>query len=199
MDNISRIDTYLSFVLTQNGYAFFVKILSSFKPQKLFEEFLKDWLTIRNDGKIPRDESLSSEFVIYFQKISELRTENEILTELAKYAKYFLKLSVADIQFEQAKEKIKQINSYNARDAYPFLMEVMDDVENERINEEILDAILNTVLSFIRERESGSMSAITASFANLSSDVNRMLALKAYSPKIISETDNGSGYGRISG
>jgi len=199
MDNISRIDTYLSFALSREGYTFFTKIRHSFSSEKLFEDFLKDWLTIRNDGKIPSGEALSSDFMLYFQEISQLRSESEVLTELAKYAKYFLKLTVADVEFAAAREKIKHINFVMARDSYPFLMEVMDDLECGRIDEEMFEAILNTVLSFVLERESGQMSPLASNFADLSSKVNKMLALRAYSPKIINEEDGGAGYDRVFG
>ena len=198
MDDISKINTYLSFLLSQEGYVFYGKICNSFRDKNLFRNFLKDWLTVRCDGKIPDDNELSAQFVVCFEKFFRLRGEQKLLMEIAKYAKYFLRLTCADFKTEQIREKMEEINSLGAFDAYPFLMEVMDDVENKRIDEEILSVILTTVLSLIQMRNSNSMNAITRNFAQLSADVNRMLALRAYSPKIIKETDE-SEYDSISG
>ena len=75
------------------------------------------------------------------------------------------------------------INENNGQDSYPYLMEVLDDMENNLIDRDTFLAILNMINSFVAERnERGNDDTITVSFASLSAELNKMLAMENYEP-----------------
>lgn len=60
------------------------------------------------------------------------------------------------------------------QETYPYLLEVLDDVESGRLTEETLIQLLNTVIAFINEQRSGNFSS-TIDFANLSHEINQRI------------------------
>lgn len=78
---------------------------------------------------------------------------------------------------------IRTINDIDTKDAYPFLMEVFEDFESELIDKEILLEILSTVENFVTNRDK--LIHPEKTFVTLSNDVNQMLALKHFTPKIV--------------
>ena len=84
-------------------------------------------------------------------------------------------------------EKIEEINTFGAKDAYPFLMEVLEDYDYAHINKNMLLDILNTVIGFIEDRNSLESLQKSVSFAGLRSEINIMIVLIDYVPKFVVE------------
>ena len=91
----------------------------------------------------------------------------------------------AELKDDEIRKRVKKINAYKAKDAYPFLMEVFEDYEFAHINKNMLLEILDTVIGFIEERNSKKPSQIALSFATLSAEINKMLVLKDYTPHFV--------------
>lgn len=159
----------------------------SFKVFGLLENFVRDFLTIQNDGKIPEKDHLYTNFKSYFAKISVFQDTKSAIKNLCKYAYYYLKIINMDFGQLQIKEQLQILNQNNGTDAYPYLMEVMDDYENGHIDLEIFVNILMMINSFIVQREQNQLSGIMVDFATLSKEINKMLVLKDYVPQIIDE------------
>ena len=154
------------------------------KPE-LFEQFMRDYLTIQNNGQIPAISEIYSGFNTFFNARLKLQSRKEILKHLYRYSGYFLKIVFCNINAPEISEIVKRINSLNAKDSYPFIMEVFEDFENGLIDENILAEILKTVESFIVKRITNPDDKIISTFATLSNDINKMLALKDFTPKIV--------------
>ena len=60
------------------------------------------------------------------------------------------------------------------QETYPYLLEVLDDVENGRLTDETFVQLLNTVIAFIKEQRNGNFTS-TISFANLSHEINQRI------------------------
>lgn len=166
------------------------KVLDFYKDsghQDMTEEFIRDFLTIQNDGKIPNKNALYNNFKSYISKISKYLTFEKVIENMCKYAGYYIK--IVDSNFEDAgiKELITNINKNKGQDSYPYLMEVLDDLENEHINKEVFSDILMMINSFVKNRQENSLSDVTIDFTSLSKELNKMLVLKNYVPKIIDE------------
>ena len=149
--------------------------------------FIRDYLTIQNGGKITEFENLAKDFIIFYAKITKYQSKNVIIKNLCRYSLYYKKIASGCISDPDIKEKIDIINSCGAKDAYPFLMEVFEDYDFAHINKHMLLDILDTVISFIEERNSVSPSQIALSFAGLSKEINKMMVLKDYMPKFVTE------------
>lgn len=158
----------------------------------LLERFFIDYLTIQNNGIITKSENLLVDFVNFYQKASKFQKKELIIKNIFRYSVYYLKIIFAQLRDEEIKAKIEIINTQNAVDAYPFLMEVFEDYEFAHINKSMLLEILDTVIGFIYERISKKPSQIAISFAGLSNEINKMLVLKDYTPKFVMEEDEDS-------
>lgn len=158
--------------------------------KNLFELFLVDYLTIQKNAVIPKKENLLKEFVDFYQEISKFQSREIIIKNIFRYSMYYLRITFADLHDEDIRRKIKTINALNASDSYPFLMEIFEDYEFAHINRAMLLEILDTVLGFINERNSKKPSQIALSFAGLSTEINKMLVLKDYTPHFVVEETN---------
>lgn len=198
LSNVSKIRKFISAELINSGLVnvyttFWLEMEHSFldageKVKKnLLERFLKDYLTIQNNGVIPKKEDMFQNFVDFYQEASRFQKKELIIKNIFRYSVYYLKITFAQLSDEDIRVKIKKINAYNAKDAYPFLMEVFEDFEFAHINRAMLLEILDTVIGFIEERNSKKPSQIALSFAGLSSEINKMLVLKDYTPRFVVE------------
>lgn len=155
--------------------------------KNLFEMFIVDYLTIQKNAVIPKKENLLKEFIDFYQEISKFQERELIIKNIYRYSMYYLRITFADLQDEDIRRKIKTINALKAIDSYPFLMEIFEDFEFAHINRAMLLEILDTVLGFIDERNSKKPSQIALSFAGLSTEINKMLVLKDYTPHFVVE------------
>ena len=153
--------------------------------ENLLEKFFIDYLTIQNNGVIPKKENLFINFIDFYRNASKFQKKELIIKNIYRYSSYYLRIMFARLSDDDIRVKIKQINAYNAKDAYPFLMEVFEDYEFAHINRAMLLEILDTVIGFIVERNSKKPSQIALSFAGLSTEINKMLVLKDYTPHFV--------------
>lgn len=182
LKNLSLFDIYNTYWLDMEE----VFLSTSEKlNENLLEKFLIDYLTIQNNAVIPKKENLFKEFLGFYQRISKFQNRSLIIKNIYRYSVYYIRLIFADLKDDEIRKKIKKINALKAKDAYPFLMEVFEDFEFAHINRSILLEILDTVLRFIDERNSKKPSQIALSFAGLSSEINKMLILKDYTPHFV--------------
>lgn len=153
----------------------------------LLEQFLVDYLTIQDNGLIPPRDELMKIFVEYYFRATKFQKKEIVLRNIYRYSVYFLKISFGQIPDNEIKEKIDRINKLEAKDAFPFLMEVFEDYDYAHINKNMLLDILDTVIGFINDRNSAEPSQMAVSFAGLSNEINKMMILKDYVPKFIVE------------
>lgn len=147
--------------------------------------FMRDFLAVQNNGKVPSENNLYRNFKSYYNSISEFQSIQSIIKNLCKYAMFYLKFLQADFEDEEIKAQVVLINENNGYDSYPYLMEVLDDLENSHISRPIFLNILEMINSFIVDRDSNGESNMN--FASLSSELNKMLAMKQFEPNVADE------------
>lgn len=155
--------------------------------ENLLEDFVRDFLVIQNDGKIPNVNALYTNFKSYFVKMSKYQDMVTIAENIRQYSQYYLKIVNAQFDDEKICEQIKILNENNGKDAYPYLMEVLDDLENGHIDIDVFLDILKMINSFVIQRQDDPLSNVTIDFASLSKELNKMLVLDDYVPKIVDE------------
>lgn len=167
-----------------------MKVVNTYKDlgnQDLIENFVRDFLTIQNDGKVPNKNALYNNFKSYYIKISKYLISDVIIDNMCKYSKNYLKITTADFEDYEIKKQIISLNENNGQDSYPYLMEVLDDLDNGHINKEVFLDILTMINSFVENRKENYLSDVVIDFASLSKELNKMLVLKDYTPAIIDE------------
>ena len=198
LSNVSKIRKFITAELKKSGLidlysTYWLEMETSYieaserENRILLEEFFLDYLTIQNNGVIPKKENLFSNFVEFYQKVSKFQKKDLIIKNIFRYSVYYLKILFSDVKDDEIRIRIKKINAYKAKDAYPFLMEVFEDFEFAHINRAMLLEILDMVIGFIEERNSKKPSQIALSFAGLSTEINKMLVLKDYTPRFVVE------------
>lgn len=157
------------------------------KKDDFLENFIRDFLVVQNEGSGTNPNAIYNKFKSYFRKISKYLEPDTIVENLCDYAKYYLKILKSDFKDDEIKAQIKVLNDANGQDAYPYLMEVIDDLENGHINREVFLDILMMINSFVVKRNEDPLLGLSVDFASLSKELNKMLVLKDYVPKIIDE------------
>lgn len=186
---INLISDFITQKDPESGLAW-AKIIKKYKDlgnDHLIENFIADFLTIQNDGKIPAKNALYNSFKSYYIRISKYLTTEVIIDNMCKYAQNYLKILKSSFDDFQIKKQLIVLNENNGQDAYPYLMEVMDDLDNGHINKEVFSDILTMINSFVLNRQEDSFAEVSVDFASLSKELNKMLVLNNYVPKIIDE------------
>lgn len=139
-----------------------------------FKYFIKDFLTIQRNGIIPKSNELYMSFKRYYKRLVPNMGIENFLKHIEKFARYYIKILQADFKNEEVKSLITTINEHGMQETYPYLLEVLDDIENGRLTDETFIQLLNTVISFIKEQRTGNFSS-TINFANLSHEINQRI------------------------
>ena len=162
---------------SKNGLKAWYNLLDLYKNAGLkdyFKFFIRDFLTIQRNGIIPKANELYMSFKRYYKRFAPNMNIEDFFKHIEKFAKYYIKILQADFANEEIKSLVSTINEGNMQETYPYLLEVLDDVESGRLTEETLIQLLNTVIAFINEQRSGNFSS-TIDFANLSHEINQRI------------------------
>ena len=144
-----------------------------------FLNFMVDFLTVQNNGKIPANTKVYDSFKHYFYTMNKYQSAETIVDNITRYSKIYLRIIQSDFEDFEIQKRIITINENNGQDAYPYLMEVFDDLENGHIERQIFLDILDMIIDFIKNRQENEDFKVT--FASLSSDLNKMIALRSFS------------------
>lgn len=133
---------------------YWLEIENNFKSTNngSFDRFSRDYLTIKNNGKIPNYDKIYDEFKIYFK--SELQTKNleNIVKDFLYFSKIFITIADNSTNNIRINKILKNINDLKANVVYPFVMELLDDYNNEIVNEEDTIDILKAIETYIFRR-----------------------------------------------
>lgn len=165
-----------------------INVYKNLSMNSFLENFIKDFLTVQNEGDIPKQNALFNKFKSYYNTISKYKTPKEIVESMVKYSKYYLDIIKADFADEEIKAQIVILNSNKGQDAYSYLMEVLDDFNNKLLNREIFLEILGMINSIVVKRNEEGQDSVSINFANLSKELNRMLIMPNYSAQMIDQS-----------
>ncbi|ADI74082.1 protein of unknown function DUF262 [Methanohalobium evestigatum Z-7303] len=133
-----------------NNYWF--KMEQSFgheKYQKRFDNFMRDYLTIKL-SRIPVFDEIYEEFKQYYKK-SGITTE-DVINDIYKYSKLYVKIAFNMEKDEDLNNKFNEITTLKVDVAYPFLLQVYDDYQENVIEKNDFIKILDTVISYVFRR-----------------------------------------------
>lgn len=184
--DLEKIFNFLSLELTVDGLKFFLNIKKCYENNmELFQSFIIDYLTLQNSDYNGDSEDIYADFVGYFTSMREIQSENSLLEQFARYAKYYLMLNFEYIKNEDFKHWISIINSLKGHVAYPFLMELLDDFEYGRIDQSGLNEMALMVVNVLKNTELEGVE-LKREFSTLGLNVNKMLSSIAGQEKKVS-------------
>ncbi len=114
------------------------KMQKTLKIKKLFNNdlnliccYIKDFLTLENNGQITEDNNIYNDFVLCFEKHKD---KNKFIDRLLEYSQYYITLVFEDTKDKVLLNTIASVNSCFNMEYYPFLMELMDKYINKKID-----------------------------------------------------------------
>ena len=145
---IEKLNKYLEFNLDAKDKLLLKQLHTSFNNDlNLIGCFLKDFLTLENNGKISDDKYIYNDFVLCFEKYKNTNQEIELLNKVLEYSEYYLTIIFEDTQDRVLLSTIASINSCFAMEYYPFMMEIID----KKINTKIDDISYALMLQYISD------------------------------------------------
>lgn len=138
------------------------------KYSALFDRFMRDYLTIKT-GKIPNIKDVYSAFKLYAQN----KNINEIVADVYKYSKYFVSIALEKEQDDEIKEIFFDINTLKVDVSYPFLLQVYEDYNQERVTKEEFIQILKYIEGYVFRRAICGIptNSLNKTFANLYKEI----------------------------
>ena len=149
------------------------KGFGNLNESSLFDRFMRDYLTLKM-GRIPNIKNVYSEFKEYVSKQKSVDIE-AILKDIYQYSKYFVNLAFQTEKDKEINDILKDINALRVDVSYPFLLEVYDDYNKQKISKDQFISILKWVESYVFRRAICGVptNSLNKTFATLSKEVNK--------------------------
>jgi predicted transport protein len=112
---------------------------------------MSDYLTIKT-GTIPNIKNVYETFKIYFSKKGEIENVDNIIADVNKYSKYFVRMALEKEENIKLREAFSDLNDLKVDVAYPFLLNIYSDFEEGTINQETFLDILSFIQSYVFRR-----------------------------------------------
>lgn len=136
------------------------------------------WRYLMKDGALIRWEETYSQMQTAIKAEKNLETSQipDFLHELGIYSSYYARLIWPD-KYEQnliLREHLSRLNAWEVEVAYPFLLNVFNDLAHNRITEEVLAKVLIIIESFVVRRTICGIptNRLRYIFANMSSNID---------------------------
>lgn len=141
-----------------------------------FDRFVRDYLTIKNNGNIPPLRDIYTEFKVYADHNGRHSIE-DVVADVHRFAQYYARLAFPEVYEAdpELRRIMADINTLKVDVAYPFLMEVYIDYENGLISKQELLEIMRLVESYVFRRAIVGIptNSLNKTFATLSRSIDR--------------------------
>jgi uncharacterized protein with ParB-like and HNH nuclease domain/predicted transport protein len=118
----------------------------------LFNRFMRDYLTIKTgSGEIPNMDKVYATFKVYHQRNSGT-TIGEIVEDIYRYSKYFTHMVLSSEKDIEIRRCFDDIKTLEVNVVYPFLLEVYNDYEYQRLSRNDFITILRLIESYVFRR-----------------------------------------------
>jgi uncharacterized protein with ParB-like and HNH nuclease domain/predicted transport protein len=147
---------------------------------EIFDRFMRDYLTVKNEGEIPREDRVYHEFKRYFHRRNA--PVREIVADIYKFSKYFVRLALSKEENKDILAAISSINTLKVDVAYPFLIEVYDDYINGMLKKEEFINIISYIESYVFRRAvcGVATASLNKTFATLSKEIDKKNYLESF-------------------
>ncbi|VVB71815.1 Uncharacterised protein [uncultured archaeon] len=137
-----------------------------------FDRFMRDYLTIKTSGNIPKMKEVYDEFKKHVSCTNKF-DKYAVVEDVNYYFKYFAKLALLDNAGEQVAPILGDINALKVDVAYPFLLQLYDDCSKNLLNQEEFIEILKLVESYVFRRAICGIptNSLNKTFATLSKEL----------------------------
>ena len=137
----------------------------------------------QNSGTITQDENLYKDFVLFYEKFSSIQNASTIFSQIYEYSNHYLTIVFEETTDDKLATALSTINACFALDCYPFLMELMDDYSNKRIDSNSFYMMLQSIVDIVLKRFENP-SNYNINLATLGKDINNYI-LNNHSERLV--------------
>ncbi|PVA09386.1 hypothetical protein DC366_13390 [Pelagivirga sediminicola] len=140
-----------------------------------FDNFMRNYLTVRT-GNIPRLGDVYEAYKAYARQVqSKGGTIEDLVKEVRYYARLYGVIALGHQTEPDLAEAFQDIRELKVDVAYPFLLEVFDDVENGRLTSVEFHDVLRMVEAYVFRRAICSIptNSLNKTFANLARSIDK--------------------------
>lgn len=117
------------------------------------DNFIRDYLTYKTQNIPPKQNEVYIAFKKYWQELSYNNIDKEdFLKEILKFSKYYNQIVNLKHPNYKINELFQTINNLKITVSYPFLLELLSDVDNNLISNDTLIEILEILITYIFRR-----------------------------------------------
>lgn len=153
------------------------------KEKQSFDYFARHYLTIKNEGKIPNLDSIYEAFKEYKQN-KNINTQ-DLLVDLQRYAHFYCAMAFKKEKDKELFAVFENLKALDCEVAYPFLLELYRDYEENILSKSDFLEILKLIESYILRRAvcgfpTNSLNKVFASFIKNIKKEQYLESVKAY-------------------
>lgn len=156
------------------------KRLNSANDAKLFDRFMRDYLTIKTE-KIPNIDNIYKDFKKYV--VEEKIAVAGLLEELEFYSKCYLAITYQkDVSNKQIKKQLLDITKLKVDVSYPFILEAYADLLRAKLTEDELVILLKLIESYVLRRSICNIAtnALNKAFVTLLKEVDKSAYVESF-------------------
>lgn len=149
------------------------------------DNFIRDYLTYKTQAIPPKQNEVYIAFKKYWQDLEYQQIDKEdFLKEILKFSKYYNQIVNLKHPNYKINELFQIINNLKITVSYPFLLELLSDVDNNLINNDDLIEILEIITVFIFRRNicNVSSNSLNKMFPTFARDIKKQ---KDYKEKYV--------------
>ena len=147
-----------------------------------FDRFMRDYLTIKNNGRVPNIKKVYDSFKEYHRE-RNLEVEN-LLGELQKYARYYCNMALKQESDKELLNAFNELSKLEADVVYPLLLRLYDDYKKSLLSKNDFIHIVKMIESYIFRRAvcgipTNALNKIFATFGNFINPQNYLESVLA--------------------
>lgn len=149
------------------------KSIGNLNDSSVFDRFMRDYLTVKT-GRIPNINDVYSSFKEYVYGLKETTIE-EIVEDIYRFSKYFVKLAFQSESDKEINQVLKDINTLKVDVSYPFLLELYDDYDKQKLEKPEFISVLKLVETYVFRRAICGVptNSLNKTFATFSKEIDK--------------------------
>lgn len=155
------------------------KSFGNLNDSALFDRFMRDYLTVKT-GRIPNIQQVYSSFKEYVYQRGDL-TVQQIVEDIYRFSKYFVKLAFQTEKDKDINQVLMDINTLRVDVSFPFLLEVYDEYENQKLSKSDFISVLKLVEAYVFRRAICGVptNSLNKTFATISKEIDKVHYLES--------------------
>jgi len=140
--------------------------------QTYFDAFMRHFLTVKTK-EIPKIDSIYESFKKYHRE-GNLSIES-LVSDIRAYSKYFCKMALGQEEDKELSYAFKDLKELKVDVAYPLLLELYDDYENNHLSKDDFEKAIRLIESYVFRRAVCAIptNSLNKTFANFTKSIKK--------------------------